>query len=114
MDGAILRVVRHCAIQRKNRRVVDATVHEQTLDPSNLARARKEHENVAGVAAKGVNDRGGNGAFDRQRRFCVRVAGLDREHSPFARDDRRIPEQSRDRLTVERRGHHNDAKVVAQ
>jgi len=67
LDGAILRVIRHRAIQWKYRRVVERTIDEQAFDASDLSRAGKEYENVASVTASGVNDGRGNCSFERQR-----------------------------------------------
>ena len=110
-DRPVLFRRREPTVQRQHLGVGRRT--EARRDAIDLADAGQERQRIAVALRNRLLDRARD--TGRIARRCHRsIADRDRVRPPLARDDRRIAEERRDRVGLERRGHHDDAEIGAR
>ncbi len=114
-NGAIL----HAGIERTEQRhdldagIVDAFA-EKILGAADFRGARQERQHRTGIGAQRHRDGVRHLPLQRRIGLAAEIAGLDRKGAAFAGDDGRIPQQSGDPRTIERRRHHENAQILTQ
>ena len=109
-DRAILRLVRQCAVERKHDGI---GVVQQGFGAPNLTSSWEKDQNVSGIIAQRGSNHRDDGRLRSRARAWRHVSRLDGKGASFAREDRRIAEERRDGVAVERRRHDQDAQVGA-
>ena len=111
-----MRGKRHRAIKRTDDAVGRQARCQAGFDPADFAFAGKENKDAAGGFGQRLHDEIGRGLLGSSRlwRCGVEVAQIDRKGAPLRSDHRGVVKQCRDRVGVERGGHHEDDEIGAQ
>ena len=113
-DGPVLFGRRQRAVERGDLGVLSDPAFQEGCDATDLALARQEGEDRAGIGPERPQDRLRHGVLDAAVGGAGVMAGLDREGPSLRFDHRRIAEQTCDAGAVEGRRHDEDAKVRPQ
>ncbi len=87
---------------------------DRLLGPPDLRDAREKDQAVPIDLTPRLTDRLRDGEWERGPLAHRAPPGLHRIGAPFAYDHRRLTESGRDRGRVERRGHHDEAEILAE
>ena len=114
-DGAILRRALHRAVERAD---VDARVahilFEPRRQPQDFGLSGQKDENGARLLGQGAPHGAGGGLLDPLARVAAEIERLDRKGAALRFDDGGVAHQAGDAGAVERRRHHDKAKVRPQ
>ncbi|CCF21609.1 protein of unknown function [Pseudorhizobium banfieldiae] len=113
-DGEILLLLGEVAIERDDHRLRTEASFQPLGRPLDLCLARQEGEDRSCIAPMGLDNRPRDTVLDAFARRTVAVADVDRKAAPLADDHRRMVQEIRHPLDVERCRHHHDPQVVAQ
>ena len=116
-DGTILPFGFEPAVQRQDVQALplapEALLQER-LRARDLSLAREEDEDAALLLRERAAANSRHGLLDALAWRTPDMARLDRESPAFARQHRRVAEKRRDARSIERRGHDDEAQILAQ